>query len=81
MILNPKKGVTIMSIWTDNKYKYKKQYTVWTGQKNLYKVTTAQKDFLVHAIRLDYKKTKENLKKAGYTDINIIFLGRDVSIQ
>ena len=51
----------------------------WTAPQNIYKITTAQKTFTVSRYRLDYKKTIANLKAAGYTDINITYLGKNVT--
>ena len=69
-----------MSRWTQNKFKYKKNYDVWIGADYfIYDITTDQKNFRVWRHNLDYKATRENLKKAGYTNINIVCLGRDVT--
>ena len=71
-----------MSRWyhTD-KMRFKKHYDIWDSPEKLYKVTTDQKEFLVHAKNLDYKKTIENMKRAGYTNINIFCMGRDVTFK
>lgn len=71
-----------MSRWTSNKFKYKKNYDVWTAANYyVYRIETAQAVFTVSRHRLDYKQTIINLKNAGYTDINIVNLGRDVTFK
>ena len=69
-----------MSRWTENKRKFSKNGgDIWIGPPRLYQVTTDQKNFLVRRNKLDYKQTIINLKNAGYTNINITCLGRDVT--
>ena len=71
-----------MSRWTENKKKYSNHgCDVWIATPKLYKVT-ADGEIFYHRTQgnLDYKKTVINFKKAGYTDINILYMGRDVSI-
>ena len=69
-----------MSRWTENKFNYKKHYDVWIDSHiNLYRVTTDQGtiDYKTRG-RLDYKKTVKNFLAAGYTNINICYIGRQV---
>lgn len=51
----------------------------WTGPRNHYIITTDQTTFHVDRIRLDYKKTIENLTRAGYTNISIVHAGKNVT--
>ena len=70
-----------MSRWTENKFKYKTNSDYWTAANYfVYEITTDQEIFRVWRRKLDYKKTIQNLKDAGYTNITIVCLGRDVSI-
>ena len=71
-----------MSRWQENKKKFSKRGNdIWISTPNIYKVTTNQGDFEYRTYNnLDFKKTIENFKKAGYTNINICFIGRDVTI-
>lgn len=70
-----------MSRWTENKYKYRKNYDVWIdGSYHIYKVYTSQGVFTVRRHRLDYKQTLKNLAAAGYSNISIVDLGREVTI-
>ena len=70
-----------MSRWTQNKGYYSKNgCNIWVTTPNVYKVTTAQKDFLIRSYsRIDYKATLRELYKQGYTNIVITYLGRDVT--
>lgn len=53
-----------------------KNYTIWINKpKRLYIVSTDQGTFKVSRERLDYKQTIINMKKAGYTNINISYIG------
>ena len=70
-----------MSRWTDNKKRFSRNgCNIWVTTPNIYKVTTDQGDFsYTTSGKLDYRKTLENFKKAGYTNVSIAFLGRDVT--
>jgi hypothetical protein len=70
-----------MSRWTQNKGYYSKHgRDIWITTPNIYKITTAQKDFYVRSYRqIDYKTTLRELYKQGYTNIVITYLGRDVT--
>lgn len=69
-----------MSRWTENKYKFRNNSDTWIAANyHLYRVETAQAVFTVRRRRLDYKQTIINLKNAGYTDICIVDMGRDVT--
>jgi len=58
------------------KHKTYDNHTIWINKpKRRYIVTTAQRQFVVDRFRLDYKQTIVNLKKAGYTNINISCVG------
>ena len=62
-------------------YKQYNQNVTWSGPDNVYIVTTDQATFQVIRHRLDYKKTIANLKAAGYTNINICYVGKNVTIH
>jgi hypothetical protein len=65
------------------KYQQFKQYnagTYWTGPKNMYLVTTDQGVFRHSAYHLDYRETVKNFIKAGYTNVSICCVGKDVTI-
>ena len=65
-----------MSRWTDDKKRFSKHgHDIWVGCQKHYIVTTDQATFYVDRYNLDYKKTIQNLKNAGYTNINITCLG------
>lgn len=69
-----------MSRWTENKRFYSKHGNdIWITTPNIYIVTTDQCTFKVERYKLDYKQTIINLKKAGYTNINICCIGRNVT--
>ena len=60
--------------------RYKDNNTIWINKpKKHYIITTDQKTFYVDRRNLDYKKTIENMKRAGYTNINISFVGYNVT--
>lgn len=69
-----------MTNW-DNLKKFKKyNYDIWVNTpKNHYIITTDQQIFYVDRYNLDYKKTVANLKKAGYTNINIAHIGKNTT--
>ena len=51
-------------------------YTIWVGRPKRHYIVTTDQGTLEHdAIYLDYKGTIANLKKAGYTNINISCVG------
>lgn len=70
-----------MSRWTENKRYFSKHGNdIWITTPNIYRVTTDQGVFDYRTYnKLDYKTTLNNFKKAGYTNINICFIGRDVT--
>ena len=50
--------------------------TIWINKpKRLYVVTTDQATFEVKRDRLDYKKTIQAMRAAGYSNINISYIG------
>ena len=71
-----------MSRWTENKRYFSKHGNdIWiTPQRNIYHVTTDQKDFEYKTSgRLDYKETLKRFYKAGYTNVNISYVGREIA--
>ena len=70
-----------MSRWTDNKKYYSKHGNdIWITTPKIYKVTTDQRDFTYRTYgKLDYKQTVKNFYKAGFTNVVITYLGRDVT--
>lgn len=71
-----------MSRWTNNKKYYSSNgNNIWISTPNVYKVITDQGE-IIHRMygKLDYKQTVKNFYKAGYTNVSIVYLGRDVSI-
>lgn len=55
--------------------------TIWIEKpKRVYIVKTDQAVFKVKRSRLDYSQTVATLKAKGYTNINISFIGYDVTI-
>lgn len=70
-----------MSRWTDNKRYYSKHGNdIWIDSHyNIYKITTDQKIFDYRTRgRLNYKETLKNFYKEGYTNVNIVYLGREI---
>ena len=68
-----------MSRWTNtNKNAYK--FNKYISPKNLlFQVCTDQGTFTFSSpYRIDYKKTRENLIKKGYTNIDICYIGRTI---
>ena len=71
-----------MSRWTENKRYYSKHGNdIWTTPtRNVYRITTKQKDFEIKLKgKLDYKETLKRMYKAGYTEINICYIGREIA--
>ena len=63
------------------KSQFQKHNDIWTGCKYIYLIQTAQKDFYIATHnRIDYKKTARLYYQKGFTDVNITFIGRDVTI-
>lgn len=53
---------------------------IWVNKpKRHYIITTDQATFTVDLDRLDYRKTIANMRKAGYTNINIACVGYNVT--
>ena len=71
----------MMSRWTEDKKRFSKHgLDRWIAIPNIYRVTTDQGVFEYRTVnRLDYKVTVQNFRKAGYTNINICYIGRDVT--
>ena len=66
-----------MSRWIKHKTY---NHDIWINKpKRHYIITTKQGTFEIDRDFLDYKKTIENMKKAGYTNINISFVGYNVT--
>ena len=71
-----------MSRWTNTSAQaFKKHYTIYPAPPNYYRITTDQGTFDVTRRYLNYKETIANMKKAGYTNINICCLGKNVTWQ
>ena len=68
-----------MSRWAPKRKSFKDPI-IWVNKpKRLYSITTAQGSFYIKSDYLDYKKTVADLKRKGYTNINIAFIGYDVT--
>lgn len=70
-----------VSRYTPNKKNpFKNNFTSWIAGGYVYKVTTDQGE-IIHRCqnKLDYKETLRRFYKAGYTNVNITLLGRDVT--